>query len=75
MFGSCAGLAALIGTFDAAGSSLTGRYPRASPADLIKAQKESGEGHHGEGQPKDLSWREAREERRKSFFKVSAVKK
>jgi len=67
MFGSCAGLAALIGTFDAAGSSLSGRYPRASPLDL---RKES-EGHgHDEGS-KDLNWREARDERRKAFFKVS----
>ncbi|PWN53800.1 hypothetical protein IE53DRAFT_309610 [Violaceomyces palustris] len=61
MAGSCIALASLVGTFDAAGKSLTGTYAKPSPADFIPS-----EGGHAE-----KSWRELREERRKNFFKVS----
>lgn len=58
MAGGCAGLAALIGTFDAAGRSLQGTQSRPSGLDQ----------HESHGEP---GWREQREARRKSFFKVS----
>lgn len=58
MVGSCAGLAALIGTFDAAGRSLSGTYAKASPLDYAA-------GDHAK------DWREEREARRSKFFKVS----
>lgn len=70
MMGSCAGLAALIGTFDAAGKSITGSYAHAQP---IKAAQYGAalEGEHAEnagaGEP---GWREERERRRQRFFKV-----
>lgn len=65
MFGGCASLAALIGTFDAAGKSLQGTYARASPTDFAHG------GHDTSHGPGEKGWREAREARRQSFFKVS----
>lgn len=61
MFGGCASLAALIGTFDAAGKSLQGTYARASATDFS---------HGHDAAPGTPGWREAREARRQSFFKV-----
>lgn len=62
MFGSCAGLAALIGTFGAAGRSLAGPY-KASLVDAARGENpESG----------DAGRRSESERRRKSFFKVSS---
>ncbi|KAJ1026798.1 hypothetical protein NDA16_002095 [Ustilago loliicola] len=63
MFGGCASLAALIGTFDAAGKSLQGTYARPSPTDFAHGDHDTS---HGPGKK---SWREAREARRQSFFK------
>ncbi|KAJ9479357.1 Complex I-B14.7 [Pseudozyma hubeiensis] len=60
MFGGCASLAALIGTFDAAGKSLQGTYARASATDFS---------HGHDAAPGTPGWREAREARRQSFFK------
>ncbi|GAC97462.1 mitochondrial import inner membrane translocase subunit [Pseudozyma hubeiensis SY62] len=60
MFGGCASLAALIGTFDAAGKSLQGTYARASATDFS---------HGHDASPGTPGWREAREARRQSFFK------
>lgn len=71
MFGSCAALAALVGTFDAAGKSLTGSYAQGAPGLSGGVAAEHGtalEGDAGHGQ---RGWREEREARRKSFFKVS----
>jgi len=65
MFGGCASLAALIGTFDAAGKSLQGTYSRPSPKDFAQGDHDTAHGPGGQG------WREAREARRQSFFKVS----
>lgn len=65
MFGGCASLAALIGTFDAAGKSLQGTYSRASPQDFAQGNHDTPHGTGAQG------WREAREARRQSFFKVS----
>ena len=64
MFGGCASLAALIGTFDAAGKSLQGTYLRASPKDFAHGDHDTSHG------PGELGWREAREARRQNFFKV-----
>lgn len=61
MFGGCASLAALIGTFDAAGKSLQGTYARPSANDFS---------HDHDAAPGAMGWREAREARRQSFFKV-----
>ncbi|UZJ55907.1 hypothetical protein CBS101457_005227 [Exobasidium rhododendri] len=72
MVGSCAALATLIGTFDAAGRSISGSFPHAEPIFGAKATKdgvsiEGGEsGAHG-----GRGWREERERRRQNFFKVS----
>lgn len=66
MFGGCASLAALIGTFDAAGKSLQGTYARSSPKDFAHGGEDTEHGPGGKG------WREAREARRQSFFKVSS---
>lgn len=63
MFGGCASLAALIGTFDAAGKSLQGTYARASPYDFS---------HDHDAAPGAQGWREARDARRQNFFKVSS---
>ncbi|GAK65856.1 NADH-ubiquinone oxidoreductase 213 kda subunit [Moesziomyces antarcticus] len=63
MFGGCASLAALIGTFDAAGKSLSGVYARPSPNDFTHSDHDASHGTH------ELSWKEAREARRQSFFK------
>lgn len=68
MFGSCAGLAALVGTFGAAGHSLTGPYSAA----LVDAAK--GENHSDNPYgPGEAGWRAERERRRTNFFKVSEV--
>lgn len=69
MFGSCAALAALVGTFDAAGKSLTGSYAHGAPDFGAQAAQHGValEGDAGHGQ---RGWREEREARRKSFFKV-----
>lgn len=78
MVGSCAGLAALIGTFDAAGKSITGSYAHGMP---IYGAKASEEGVHIDGQhiengaPGERGWREERERRRQQFFKVSTILK
>lgn len=66
MFGGCAALAALIGTFDAAGKSLQGTYARPSPKDFALGDHDTSHG------PGEQGWREAREARRQSFFKVSS---
>ncbi|PWN94009.1 hypothetical protein FA10DRAFT_270905 [Acaromyces ingoldii] len=68
MFGSCAALAALVGTFDAAGKSLTGSYAHGAPDFGAQAAQHGValEGDAGHGQ---RGWREEREARRKSFFK------
>lgn len=67
MFGSCLALGALVGTFDAAGKTFNGTAPHATPTSVAS------EGHqdegHGAGEP---GWREQREARRASFFKVSS---
>ncbi|SAM82427.1 related to nadh-ubiquinone oxidoreductase 21.3 kda subunit [Ustilago bromivora] len=63
MFGGCASLAALIGTFDAAGKSLQGTYARPTPTDFAHGDHDTS---HGSG---EKGWREAREARRRSFFK------
>lgn len=68
MFGGCASLAALIGTFDAAGKSLSGVYARPSPNDFTHSDHDASHG------TRELSWKEAREARRQSFFKVRALK-
>ncbi len=68
MFGGCASLAALIGTFDAAGKSLSGVYARPSPNDFTHSDHDASHGTH------ELSWKEAREARRQSFFKVCTLK-
>lgn len=67
MFGGCASLAALIGTFDAAGKSLQGTYARPTPTDFARGDHGT---PHGSG---EKGWREAREARRRSFFKVSCT--
>ncbi|KAN0065744.1 hypothetical protein ACQY0O_000874 [Thecaphora frezii] len=68
MVGSCAALAALIGTFDAAGRSLQGTYARASPLDYTNANQH-GVAAEGTAAPGERGWREEREARRQSFFK------
>jgi hypothetical protein len=75
MAGSCAGLAALIGTFDAAGKSISGSYARGMPIYGAHATAEGGmaiEGQHLSNVPVrgELGWREERERRRQQFFKV-----
>lgn len=71
MAGSCAGLAVLVGTFDAAGSSLSGSYPRASPFfGVSRIDGEADKHSHTTGGPGELGWREERERRRNAFFKV-----
>lgn len=69
MFGSCAGLAALVGTFGAAGRSLTGPYSAA----LVDAAR--GDNAHSDNPdgPGESGWRAERERRRTNFFKVSTV--
>lgn len=73
MVGSCAGLAALIGTFDAAGKSITGAYAHGQP---IYGAKASEHGVALEGEPGhyagagEVGWREERAKRREKFFKV-----
>ena len=69
MVGSCAALATLVGTFDAAGKSLSGSYAHAQPNFGATAAKHS-EGVEGEGLGQ-RGWREEREKRRAQFFKVS----
>lgn len=59
MFGSCLALGTLMGTFRAAGDSLTGPYKEGLPLAA---------GGGDENQP---DWRELRKERRNAFFKVS----
>lgn len=69
MFGSCLALGALVGTFEAAGHSLRGAYPHASP---LTAGSAHVEGHLEEGAGTgERGWREERERRRERFFKVS----
>lgn len=67
MFGSCAGLAAVVGTFGAAGRSLTGPYSAA----LVDAAK--GDNSDNSTTPGEVGWRAERERRRNSFFKVSTM--
>ncbi|PWN25613.1 hypothetical protein BDZ90DRAFT_234051 [Jaminaea rosea] len=57
MFGSCLALGTLMGTFRAAGDSLTGPYKEGLPLAA---------GGGDENQP---DWRELRKERRNAFFK------
>lgn len=76
MVGSCAAMAALVGTFDAAGKSITGSYSHATPifgapaAQHGSAVEGEGAEHAGVG---ERGWREERERRRQSFFKVSVL--
>ncbi|KDN39842.1 hypothetical protein K437DRAFT_239250 [Tilletiaria anomala UBC 951] len=63
MFGACAGMAALVGTFDAAGRSMVGL-----PSVSSYASGKASEGEHGQV-PGGLSWREEKEKRRQAFFK------
>ncbi|CAO1624418.1 unnamed protein product [Sympodiomycopsis kandeliae] len=65
MVGSCAGLATLIGTFDAAGGSLMGDFATSNPISEGLASL----GGHGNEAAGTSGWREAREERRRRFFK------
>jgi hypothetical protein len=76
MVGSCAAMAALIGTFDAAGKSLSGAYAHSQPVFGAKATEDgvsvAGQGPVGEhGVPGERGWREERDLRRQRFFKVS----
>lgn len=59
MFGNCLALATLMGTFRAAGDSLTGPYKEGTPLSV------------GGGDENTPEWREEREKRRMRFFKVS----
>lgn len=74
MMGSCAALAALIGTFDAAGKSLSTAYSHGQPVYGAKAT-EHGVSIEGQGAenaaPGERGWREERDRRRQQFFKVS----
>lgn len=58
MFGNCLALATLMGTFRAAGDSLTGPYKEGTPLSV------------GGGDENTPEWREEREKRRMRFFKV-----
>lgn len=68
MAGSCIGLAALIGTFEAAGGSLMGNFATANPVAEARAL---GLDHDAPSEP---DWREQRDERRRKFFKVSSTR-
>jgi hypothetical protein len=72
MAGACLGMAALIGTFDAAGKSLAGSSLPTSVNSAVVSQtlrKSEGEGEgHGE-----IDVRAERERRRQAFFKVSTL--
>jgi hypothetical protein len=73
MIGSCAALATLIGTFDAAGRSISGSFAHAEPVFGAKATKDgvSIDGHVTDGESATHgAWREERERRRQNFFKV-----
>lgn len=74
MFGSCATLAALVGTFDKAGKSLAGAYGSANANSPIShgmamEGQQPGLEHAGVG---ETGWRAERERRRTAFFKVRA---
>ncbi|EPQ27546.1 uncharacterized protein PFL1_05084 [Pseudozyma flocculosa PF-1] len=68
MVGSCAALAALVGTFDAAGKSIQGSYARPTPREFASAAQH-GVAAEGHSAPGERGWREEREARRQSFFK------
>lgn len=76
MVGSCAALATLIGTFDAAGKSISGAYSHGQPIFGAKATEHGvaieGQGPEGENAGAgERGWREERARRREKFFKVS----
>ncbi|CEH12044.1 NADH-UBIQUINONE OXIDOREDUCTASE SUBUNIT [Ceraceosorus bombacis] len=66
--GSCLGLSALLGSFNAAGSSLRGRWAHASPLDSAAMGGSEQHGDHGAAAG-SFGWREERERRRAHFFK------
>lgn len=67
MVGSCAGLAALVGTFDAAGGSLMGDWTKENTVADGLANLGHGADDHTAG---ESGMRQIREERRRRFFKV-----
>ena len=79
MVGSCAGMAALIGTFEAAGGTLGSAFQKEAPTPSELAAH-GGHGHDGENDNQyyyDLSQmkrREIKEERRRNFMKVRLLR-
>lgn len=70
MFGSCASLAALVGTFDAAGKTISSSFSSDAAASHGVALEGAQDGGEAAGHG-SLGWRQQRERRRETFFKVS----